>query len=52
MIEEYELYTIIGGKLSLSATLINAFSRGVNTILDLGRTLGTSVRMLVSGRRC
>ena len=52
MIQEYELYGIVGGKLSFSATLVNAFSRSINTVLDLGRTFGTSVRMLVSGRRC
>lgn len=52
MIEQYELYSIVGGKINFSATLVNAFSRGINTILDLGRTFGTSIRMLVSGRRC
>ena len=52
MIEEYELYNIVGGKFNLSSTLLNAFARGVNTIMDVGRTLGTSIRMLVSGKRC
>ena len=52
MIESYELYQIVGGKLSLSAALVNAFSRGINTISDLGRTLGTSIRMIKTGKRC
>lgn len=52
MIDDFELYTIVGGKVSFSAALVNAFSRGVNTVLDLGRTLGTSIKMLVSGKRC
>ena len=52
MIENCELYQIIGGKITFSATLVNAFSRSVNTILDLGRTLGTSIRMIRSGKRC
>ena len=52
MLQDCELYTIIGGRINFSAALINAFSRGVNTILDLGRTLGTSIRMIASGKRC
>ena len=52
MIEESFLYEIVGGKITFSATLVNTFSRGITTMLDLGRTLGTSIKMLVSGRRC
>ena len=52
MLQDYELYGIVGGRVSFSASLLNALSRGINTILDLGRTLGTSIRMITSGRRC
>ena len=52
MIESCELYQIVGGRVTFSAALVNAFSRGVNTLLDLGRTLGTSIRMIRTGSRC
>ena len=45
-----ELHEISGG--AFTATFLNAFSRAVNTILDFGRTVGTSIRMIISGKRC
>ena len=52
MIKNNELITIVGGSFSFSATLLNSFSRSVDTVLNLGRTFGTSWRMLVRGLRC
>ena len=46
-----ELILISGGGW-ISAALVNAGSRALNTIIDFGRTLGTSIRMLVTGKRC
>jgi len=46
-----ELMIISGGGW-LSATFLNAASRAVSTIMDFGRTVGTTIRMLVSGKRC
>lgn len=45
-----ELININGG--SISGTLINAFSRGISSLLDLGRSLGTSIRRIMSGNLC
>ena len=45
-----QLIQIVGG--GFSAALLNSISRGVNTILELGRLFGTSVRMMVTGKRC
>lgn len=46
-----ELIVISGGGW-LSASFLNAASRALNTIMDFGRTVGTSIRMLVSGQKC
>lgn len=46
-----ELFSIVGG-ISISGTLINAFVRGINAILDLGRSLGTAIRRIRSGSIC
>lgn len=45
-----ELLKIVGG--SISGTLINAMVRGINALLDVGRSLGTSVRMIIDRRKC
>ena len=37
-----ELILIEGG--SISGTLISSITRGINTILDLGRSLGNAIR--------
>lgn len=52
MISDKELYVIRGGAFSFSATFLNSVSRFINAALDAGRTLGTSIRMLMSGRKC
>lgn len=39
-----ELLEISGG--AISGTLINAFIRGITSILDLGRSLGTAIRRI------
>lgn len=50
--KDEELIEIKGGSIRFGSTLLNSVSRILNTITDLGRTVGTSIRMLVSGRRC
>ena len=47
-----ELYLIQGGAIKFTAALINASSRVISVLLDLGRSLGTSIRMVTSGKRC
>lgn len=46
-----ELVTIIGGA-GISGALINAFARGLNTILDIGRSLGTAIVRIIKGKTC
>ena len=48
---DQELIVISGGGW-LTATFLNAVSRALTTIADLGRSVGTSIRMIVSGKRC
>ena len=50
-IEKHELLMINGGG-SISGTLINAFVRGINVLLDLGRSLGTAIRRIGSNTVC
>lgn len=49
-LEKKELLNINGG--SISGTMINAFSKALNSLLDLGRSLGTSIRRISSGNLC
>ena len=46
-----ELLKISGGA-TISASWLNAISRTVSTLMDLGRSLGTSIRRSISGKIC
>lgn len=48
--KDYELTKIKGG--ALNASLLNAISRGVEVVYKLGRSLGSTIKMLISGKRC
>ena len=45
-----ELRKINGG--AISATLITSIVRGINSLLDLGRSFGTAIRRITSGTKC
>lgn len=45
-----QLNTIKGG--AISGSLINAFVRGIEAILDLGRSLGSAIRRIQSKSIC
>lgn len=45
-----ELKNVMGG--AITATLVSAIVKGVNTFLDLGRTVGTAIRRIGSGSVC
>lgn len=45
-----ELLNVSGG--NISGTLISALTRGVNTLLDMGRSLGNAIRRIGSGNVC
>ena len=49
-IENKELVKINGG--GLTAAYLNAAARAVNTLLDFGRTVGSSIRRIVSRKYC
>jgi len=49
-LNDNELYNIDGG--SVSGTLINAFVDGIKTIMDVGRSLGSAIRRVISGNLC
>lgn len=46
-----ELKEIDGG-LSITGTIINAFTESIKTIYDIGRSLGNSIRRLKEGKLC
>ena len=46
-----QLATINGG-INISGTLINAFVKGINSFLDLGRSIGTAIRRVRTGNLC
>lgn len=49
-LKKEELLNINGG--GISGTLLNSIIRGVNALLDLGRSLGTAIRRLGSNNIC
>ncbi len=49
-LNKQELLKISGG--AISGSLINAFIRGISTILDLGRSLGTAIRRIQTKQFC
>lgn len=49
-LNEQDLIKIQGGL--ISASLLNAFSRAITTILGLGRTVGSAIRRIYSKNYC
>lgn len=47
-----ELMNIEGGANWLTASFFNAAARTVETILGVGRSLGSAIRRLVNGKIC
>ncbi len=45
-----ELLNIEGG--AISGTLISSLTRGINTLLDMGRSLGSAIRRVGSNNIC
>lgn len=52
IINDLELTKITGGATTISGTLINAVCKLVNTLLELGRTVGSAIRTAQTGRKC
>lgn len=50
--KEKELLEIIGGGINVSGAILNAFKGCANTIMDIGRSLGSAIRRLAFGSLC
>jgi len=48
---EQELINTTGGT-RLNASWLNAISRGIDTVYNLGKSVGTIIRMLISKTKC
>ena len=51
-LENKELYSIKGGALNITGTLVTSIVKGLSLIIELGRGLGTAIRMAYSKRSC
>lgn len=52
-LDNKELLNIDGGAASFyTAAFINAAARGISTVMNVGRSLGTAIRRLVNGKWC
>lgn len=47
-----ELIKVYGGGTSVSGTFINAICKFVNTLLELGRTIGSAIKYSKNGKAC
>lgn len=47
-----ELLKKNGGVVNMSSTFLNALSRGIETLYNLGRAFGTAVKYLIKGKKC
>ena len=48
---EKELLNTTGGA-SINASWLNAIARGIDTLYNLGRSVGSAIRMLISKTKC
>ena len=51
-INDENLACINGGAASVSATLLNYFSKAVTTIFDVGHSLGGAIRRIATNNVC
>lgn len=51
MLKDNELKLIEGG-INITASLISSVIKGVSSILDLGRSLGSTIRRALLGKVC
>lgn len=49
-LNDNELKEVYGG--AISASWVTAIVRGINSILDLGRSVGTALRRIQTGKLC
>lgn len=49
--DKQELLKIVGG-VSITATLVGYLYKAANSIFDIGRSLGSSIRRIKEGKMC
>lgn len=52
MLEKNELLLISGGALKINGAFLNYISKSINSIIDLGRSLGSAIRRAIGGTLC
>lgn len=50
-LENYQLIKVQGGG-AISGTLLNSIGRVIESVMDVGRSLGTAIRMIYSKKTC
>lgn len=50
-LEKCELVNVYGG-INISGTFVSSIAKGINTVLDLGRSLGSAIRRISSNKYC
>lgn len=50
-LNQKELLKVVGG-VKFSAALLSSVMKGANFILELGRSVGTAIRRMSTGRLC
>ena len=51
-LENCELIQITGGAINITGAFLNSIGRALDAIMDVGRSLGTSIRRIYSRRVC
>lgn len=51
-LEKQELLEISGGASWFTASFINAAARAMETLMDIGRSVGTAIRRTINGTYC
>ena len=52
ILKEKELIKVQGGNINISGSLLNSVATLINTVLGMGRTIGSAIRMATNGSRC
>lgn len=52
VLKKEELLNVSGGASISYSSMINAISKGINTFLELGRSVGSAIRRIHSGSIC
>ena len=51
-LRDSQLKLITGGNSNISGSLLSAVATLINTVLGVGRTIGSAIRMVTTGTRC